>query len=76
MTARHGIRWAIPVLCLVFLALMVWAIFEGRQAQGWDGIGYAIVALLMAAPALAGTLAGGAIGTWQRHHADAGAGDT
>ena len=61
---RRGMVWVIPLLCAVFLALMGWALWQGRQAEGWDGLGYAIVALLMAAPALVGVLAGGALGWW------------
>jgi len=36
---------------------------------GFDGIGYAIVAVLMAAPAILGVLSGGLIGWLRRRHA-------
>ncbi|WP_371223386.1 hypothetical protein [Roseovarius sp. 2305UL8-3] len=66
---RQGIGWAVPVLALGFATLMVWAIWKGQQAQGWDGIGYAIAAILMAAPAALGTLVGRAIGWWRKRRA-------
>jgi len=69
VAVRQGIDWAVPVLALGFAGLMVWAIWQGRQAQGWDGIGYAIIAILMAAPALFGTLVGGGIGWWRKRRA-------
>jgi len=48
---------------------MAWAIWKGRQMTGFDGIGYAIVAMLMAAPAILGVLIGGAIGWFRRRRA-------
>ncbi len=71
VAVRQGIGWAVPVLALGFAALMVWAIWQGQQAQGWGGIGYAILAILMAAPAVLGTLVGGAIGWWRKRRAKA-----
>ena len=46
----------ITVLCLFGLA--VWAIFQGRQAQGWDGFGYMILAVFIALPAQLGLIVG------------------
>jgi len=66
LAVRHGIGWAVPVLALLLIAVMVWAVWQGRQVRGWDGIGYAILAFLMAAPGALGVLAGGAIGWWRR----------
>lgn len=64
MHRRHG--WIVPVVAGLAAALMVWAIWQGRQQQGWDAIGHVIVAMLMAAPVMFGALAGGAIGWWRR----------
>lgn len=66
MVVRKRIKLVVPVLAAGFTILMIWAIYEGRQAEGWNGIGYAIVAILMAAPALLGTLTGAAVGFWHR----------
>ncbi len=62
---RNGVGWAIPVLMLVGVGAIFWAISEGQKVQGWDGMGYAIFAMLMVAPAILGMLIGGVIG-WVR----------
>ncbi|ROU00284.1 hypothetical protein [Histidinibacterium lentulum] len=59
LMARKGQAWAAAVLILVGIAAGVWMVLEGRaQTNGWDGIGYGIVAFLMIAPAVAGVTAG------------------
>ena len=63
---RHRKGWLVPVLALLGVAIMAWAIIQGRQSTGFDGMGYAIVAILMAAPAILGVLIGGAIGWFRR----------
>ena len=68
---RKRIKYLVPAFAIGFAILMIWAIYKGQQAQGWDGIGYAILAILMAAPALIGTLVGAAVGLWQRKRRDA-----
>ena len=50
-------------------ALMIWAIVQGQRAQGWDGLGYAIAAFLMAAPAVLGMSAGALLGLLRRRRA-------
>lgn len=71
---RWGIGWLVPVLVVVAAILAAWAIRQGRELSGWDGIGYAIFAMLMMAPAMLGLLVGGAIGLYRRrksgHRAD------
>ena len=66
---RQNIGWAVPVIAGLAALIMAWAIWHGRQVQGWDGIGYAILAFLMAAPVILGVLTGGAIGWWRRRRA-------
>ncbi len=62
-------------LALGLFGIGAWMIVEGRAAEdGWTGIGYAVSALLMAAPCLVGMLAGGALGQWRRRVAAARAG--
>lgn len=63
---RQGMVWVIPLVTVMLAVLMAWAIWMGRQNQGWDAIGYGILAALMAAPAILGVLIGGGIGWWQR----------
>ena len=57
---------AVPVIAGLGAVIMIWAIWQGRQHQGWNAIGYAIVAVLIAAPAILGVLTGAAIGWWRR----------
>ena len=63
---RHGMGWIVGVIAAVLAVFMVWAIWKGQQENGWDGIGYAIAAALMAAPGILGVLTGGAVGWWRR----------
>ncbi|MCB1406116.1 MAG: hypothetical protein KDK01_07585 [Rhodobacteraceae bacterium] len=42
------------ILALGLLVLAAILLLMGRQAQGWDGIGYAIGALFVATPVAAG----------------------
>ncbi|WP_297769559.1 hypothetical protein [uncultured Roseovarius sp.] len=66
LAVRHGYGWTVPTLAGLAALVIVWAIWRGQQEQGWDGIGYAIVAFFMAAPVMFGILAGGIIGWLQR----------
>lgn len=50
-------------------AFMLWALLKGQQAQGWDGMGYAIAAFLMAGPALLGLMAGSILGLLRKRRA-------
>ena len=54
----------ISAACL--FALGIWAILQGRQAQGWDGIGYVMLAVFLAGPAMMGLIAGGIWGIFRR----------
>ena len=56
LAVRHRMGWLVPVLALLGALFMAWAIWKGRQTTGFDGIGYAITAVLMAAPAILGVL--------------------
>lgn len=62
LAMRKRLGRAVLVLLLAALGVMAWAIVEGQRATGWDGIGYAIVAFLGAAPAILGTLTGAGVG--------------
>ena len=62
---RGGAIWVLP-WTLALLAGILWAIWQGRQAQGWDGIGHAILAFLVLAPAILGAWIGTALGWWRR----------
>ncbi|RFU14729.1 hypothetical protein DZD18_00205 [Rhodobacteraceae bacterium W635] len=66
MRCRMG--WVVPVLSVPGALIIAWAIWKGRQMTGFGGIGYAIVAVLMAAPAILGVLSGGLIGWLRRRH--------
>jgi len=74
LAVRKRLGWAVPLFAVAMAALMAWAILTGRQHQGWDAIGYGIFAMLMAAPAILGVLAGGGIGWWQRRRTARGEG--
>ncbi|MCC5986373.1 MAG: hypothetical protein JJT95_01745 [Pararhodobacter sp.] len=56
---RRGAAWA---LAAVLFAAAVALGIAGRQAQGFEGLGYAIAGLLMAVPASAGAALGGWLG--------------
>ena len=71
---RNGMRWGVPALIAGFGALMIWGIWRGQNAQGWDGLGYALVAALVAAPAILGAVLGGLFGWWRNRKALAAAG--
>lgn len=62
---RAGRGLVVAVLALLLAAVMVWAIWKGRQLSGWDGIGYGILAILMCAPGILGLAVGSAVGWWQ-----------
>lgn len=66
---RRQVGWMIPVSLLIGVVAIYWAISQGQQEQGWDGIGYAIFAVLMVAPAMLGLVIGGLIGWVQRRRA-------
>ena len=64
----HG-RWVIwlGALCMVITA---WALFQGRaQDNGWDAIGYAILAALGMVPILLGLGLGSLLGLYRRRKA-------
>ncbi len=60
---------------LAYLVAFGWAILEGRQQSGFDGIGYGIFAVLMVAPLAAGTLIGAGISLVRRGNSGEEAGD-
>jgi hypothetical protein len=62
--AAHG--WAVWVLILISGLVFVWAWAMAVNASGWDGIGYVIMAFLMALPVLLGCVVGGALAVWRR----------
>ena len=66
LALRHRQGWIAAVMAAGFVAIGVWSIWKGRQMQGWDGIGYAILTFLICAPAVLGTGVGAGIGWWQR----------
>jgi hypothetical protein len=66
---RHALRWGVVCLMVLLVIAFAWAIWQGRQAQGWDGIGYAIVAILGCLPAFLGAALGWVLG-WLRNRKD------
>ena len=65
LIARLGLVWLVALLAVICFGVMVWALIKGEAAQGWDGLGYGIVAMIFAAPTSAGFAAGGAFGWWK-----------
>lgn len=63
---RRRLGWTVALWTVVCALGMVWAIWRGRQEQGWDGIGYAILLMLVLAPAVLGAWVGAALGYWRR----------
>ncbi|MBV7397050.1 hypothetical protein [Mameliella sediminis] len=47
-----------------------WLFYMTEVTPGWDGLGYAIVLMLGALPALAGLAVGALIGRWRRIRAE------
>lgn len=62
---RQRWRWGVPVLLAGFTLVGLWMIWKAETTPGWDGLGYALVALLVCAPGLLGTGCGGLIGWWR-----------
>ena len=58
------------VAALLALAAAGVLMLMGRAAQGWNGMGYAIVALLLAAPVAVGAALGGWLGAALRARRD------
>ncbi|MFZ5962731.1 hypothetical protein ACOXXX_07240 [Thalassococcus sp. BH17M4-6] len=66
-------RWAllqrlgytVLAAALLVVGAALWAIWAGRQQTGWDGIGYAIFAVLVCGPVLLGAGVGALLG-WLR----------
>lgn len=54
---RYGRRWAlaVPVLSLLAVGLLVW---RTTQSGGHDGMGIAVVAMVLGGPSVAGALLG------------------
>lgn len=70
MAMRAGLGWMVVALGVGFACVAIWAIVTGRNEIGWDGIGYAIVAILMATPAGMGVLAGGGLALWRQRRSE------
>lgn len=60
--ARFWRRWAPWVLAGVLIMGAVALIIAGRRAPGFEGLGYAIMALVMLMPAAGGAVLGGLLG--------------
>lgn len=62
IAARFAVKYhkdrAVWIAVLYLFGLTIWAIFQARQAQGWDGLGYMILAVLIALPAKLGLIVG------------------
>ena len=56
--SRHQPNRGLYVLLVLDLVALVTLILKGRAAEGWDGIGYVIFAMLGAAPIAVGLLLG------------------
>lgn len=66
-------RWSGRTVLITATLLAVsigWMILQGQQAQGFDGVGYAIGAFLMAAPTLFGLSAGSILVLLRRRRAN------
>lgn len=67
--ARRGRYGTIAVLFLAAVGIFLLCIERAEGLSGWDGIGYAIVALLVIIPAAGGLVIGlviGAVRRWRR----------
>ncbi len=66
---RKGWRvalWALVVACVLAFFYLT---FAGQQAEGWDGMGYALMAIFLALPGFVGASLGGWIGTLRANKA-------
>lgn len=67
--ARRGWRialWAVILLNVIAFFLLT---FAGQRAEGWDGMGYALMALFLALPGFVGASLGGWIGSLRARRA-------
>lgn len=62
---RKGRGWLPVAMAAGFGLVLVWATIRAAGAQGWDEVGYGLVALTMAAPGLLGVGLGALIAWWQ-----------
>ncbi len=58
---RPGAAWGLVALLAVAVVALILA---GRQAQGFEGLGYAIAAVVMLTPAALGAALGGWLSGW------------
>ena len=58
---RPGAAWGLVALLAVAVVALILA---GRQAQGFGGMGYVIVAVVMLSPVALGAALGAALGGW------------
>lgn len=65
--ARFWRRWAPLVLAAALILGAVALIIAGRRASGFDGLGYAIMAMAMVMPAAGGVVLGGLLGRRAPH---------
>ena len=64
--SRHQPNRGLYVLLGLDLAALVALILKARAAEGWDGIGYVVFAMLAAAPIAIGLLLGVLTGLYVR----------
>jgi len=69
---RYGFTTAAWVVTGLLTVLMVWGFYKSQTAQGWDALGYVVLWLLGAAPALVGMAAGATFGRRMRIKAEMG----
>lgn len=64
--ARAGRYAFLLVVAGALVMLTIWAVAMGRAGQGWDGLAYALIVIIVTGPGLIGLLFGIGFGLHQR----------
>jgi len=73
--ARFSSVWAGCVVAGMLAVAMVGFILAAQSAQGMEGLGYIVLAMIFAAPGMVGAALGTVSGGWMRRRAGQGTGE-
>ncbi len=67
--ARQGMGGVVIILLLLMLVVNAYLLIKAQTGQGWDGLGYFLFWVFLAAPPLAGLVPGAIFGWLRRRRA-------